>query len=84
MAVTWTAEEQEARVARAMREEYTWRQDPSGNWVCETEAGKCYIVSEHGCSCPDFAYRCAESAARCKHQVAFSHWLMAGGWEGGR
>ncbi len=72
------AEEQEARVARAARQDFSFTAGSAGQWICETEAGRVYLVREDGaCDCPDARYRCTERGSRCKHSVALGHHLIA-------
>jgi hypothetical protein len=73
----FTYADQANRVARAMRETFDWKPLPNGRWLCETEGGKCYEVSETACSCPDHQHRCAQVGALCKHRVSLNHKLMA-------
>jgi hypothetical protein len=74
----FTALDQDARVARAMRDEFTWTAKGDGIFICETPAGKCYWVGEHACTCPDWQYR-VRGGGRCKHQVALGQKLIADG-----
>lgn len=73
---------QEARTARGLIEgpDYQFLPARPGVWYCTSVSGSQYIVSEHSCTCPDHQYRCAPSPeARCKHQVALGHKLIADG-----
>lgn len=72
------SEEQAKRVARAQRQDFTFTSYNPGEWICETEAGHAYLVTEGGqCTCPDSQYRCTERGERCKHAVALGHHLIA-------
>ncbi len=72
------SEEQEARVARAARQSFAFTLYNPGEWICETEAGHSYLVTEGGqCTCADAQYRCTERGDRCKHAVALAHHLIA-------
>jgi hypothetical protein len=74
---TFTDAEQGQRVARGMREVFEFTKMPNGSWICETEAGRCYEVTETGCTCPDHRYRCAEAGTICKHRCALNAKLLA-------
>jgi predicted nucleic acid-binding Zn finger protein len=77
---TITAIDQEARVARAMREEFTFTPHNPGEFICETAAGNAYLTSEEFCTCGDWNYRCSKvEGSRCKHQVALGQKLIADG-----
>ena len=70
--LTWWAAGQalEQRVTRAAQQagEMAFTQTESG-WIVETKGG-CYRVTEQGCDCPDYRYRCAPRSLVCKHIVA--------------
>lgn len=74
-----TGQGQDRRVAKAIAEgpEYQWMKSPEG-WTVTTKSG-CYLVTEHGCSCPDHTNRLAGTLGLCKHRVALAHRLLVDG-----
>lgn len=67
---------QEKRVAKAIAEggDYQWTKNPQG-WTCTTKSG-CYLVTPHGCSCPDHTNRLAGTLQLCKHRCALGRHLL--------
>jgi hypothetical protein len=75
-----TAQQQDERTARAMREDYDWTEAGNGAWICETADGNEYLVWEDACQCKDWEYRVSKQpGAKCKHQIALGHKLIAEG-----
>lgn len=71
------AQMEEARVARANREEFTFTAYNPGEWLCETASGNAYLVRESGaCVCPDAQYRSNPRGLRCKHSIALGGHLL--------
>lgn len=79
MARQWTGEDQGQRVARAMREAFTFRASEDGAWICESESGSSYLVRERMCGCEDHQYRSGPAGGLCKHRVALGQFLIARG-----
>jgi hypothetical protein len=73
--------DQDARVARAFGKglDLIWSLTPAGSWQCESPSGKTYTVSAEHCDCADYQNRCSKVGARCYHQVALAHKLLAEG-----
>lgn len=67
---------QERRLAKAVAEgaDYQWTKNPQG-WTCTTKTG-CYLVTQHGCSCPDHTNRLAGTLSLCKHRIALGIHLL--------
>ncbi len=75
----WTGEEQDARVARAMRQAFEFTPAGEGTWRCDSESGASYLVSRNRCACEDHQYRSGPAGGLCKHRVALGHHLISEG-----
>ncbi len=77
MAHTFDELDQDARVARAIRQDFTFVPQDEGTWICENEAGDGYLVTVDACTCEDCQYRTGPAGALCKHSIALRHHLLA-------
>lgn len=81
MAAMMTAEKREQfqmdRVERAAEQLADYRFEQQGRLtVVRKRDDSFYVMDEHGCSCPDWQYRCSTTGAKCKHQIAHGLWEM--------